>query len=459
MSWQSTTDPECHTDRTGSPIESVIVPRRRDVGGFDVMRALPSAERRAVGPFVFFDQFGPLQLIQGRSLEVRPHPHIGLATVTYLFAGKIMHRDSLGTVQPIQPGEVNWMTAGHGIVHSERTSDAGNPPGAELFGIQTWVALPKSHEEIEPAFAHHARVELPEVEGNGFWSRIILGSCFGRSSPVATFADPVYVDCRLDAGSRLLLPAEIEERAVSIGLRGTSSGQATLRSRYPRRVHAPRRSCLDRRCRHTLHSHRWTQAGRPANCLVEFCFLFPGTDRSGESGLARGTLCAGARRQGVHSLAGVSESATTSVCCSSFPESPDCKRRSKKEATVVEKLLANYAPQAYAILRIVVGLLFLCHGLQKVFGLFGGTSVPFFSLLGVAGITEIIGGTLITLGFFTGTVAFILSGEMAVAYFMGHFPASFWPIQNQGEPAVLFCFIFLYMATQGSGIWSFDAAR
>ena len=215
MSWQSTTDPECHTDRTGSPIESVIVPRRRDVGGFDVMRALPSAERRAVGPFVFFDQFGPLQLIQGRSLEVRPHPHIGLATVTYLLAGKIMHRDSLGTVQPIQPGEVNWMTAGHGIVHSERTSDAGNPPGAELFGIQTWVALPKSHEEIEPAFAHHARVELPEVAGNGFWGRIILGSCFGRSSPVATFADPVYVDCRLDAGSRLLLPAEIEERAVS----------------------------------------------------------------------------------------------------------------------------------------------------------------------------------------------------------------------------------------------------
>jgi len=193
----------------------VIVPRRRDVGGFDVMRALPSAERRAVGPFVFFDQFGPLQLIQGRSLEVRPHPHIGLATVTYLLAGKIMHRDSLGTVQPIQPGEVNWMTAGHGIVHSERTSDAGNPPGAELFGIQTWVALPKSHEEIEPAFAHHARVELPEVARNGFWGRIILGSCFGRSSPVATFADPVYVDCRLDAGSRLLLPAEIEERAVS----------------------------------------------------------------------------------------------------------------------------------------------------------------------------------------------------------------------------------------------------
>src|SRR5215510_10319100 len=216
VSWQATTDPECIVESTGGPIDTVIVPRRRDVGGFDVMRALPSAERRAVGPFVFFDQFGPLQLIQGKSLEVRPHPHIGLATVTYLFAGKIMHRDNLGTVQPIQPGEVNWMTAGRGIVHSERTSDAGNPAGAELFGIQTWVALPKSREETPPAFAHHAQAELPVMEGEGIWSRIILGTWFGRSSPVVTFADPVYIDCLLSAGARVLLPTEIEERAVSI---------------------------------------------------------------------------------------------------------------------------------------------------------------------------------------------------------------------------------------------------
>ena len=216
MSWQATTEPECVVDRTGPLIESVILPHPRDVGGFDVMRALPSAECRAVGPFVFFDQFGPLQLIEGRSLEVRPHPHIGLATVTYLFAGKIMHRDSLGTVQPIQPGEVNWMTAGRGIVHSERTSDAGNPLGAELFGLQTWVALPKAREEIEPAFAHHACHELPETEGEGVWSRIILGKCLGRSAPVVTYGDPVYADCRLDRGARLSLPAEIEERAVSI---------------------------------------------------------------------------------------------------------------------------------------------------------------------------------------------------------------------------------------------------
>ena len=216
MSWQPTTDPECIINQTGSPIETVIVPSRRDVGGFDVMRALPSAERRAVGPFVFFDQFGPLQLINGRSLEVRPHPHIGLATVTYLFAGKIMHRDSLGTVQSIQPGEVNWMTAGRGIVHSERTSQADNPPGAELFGLQTWVALPKAHEEIEPGFAHHAHTQLPEIEGEGIWNRVILGSCFGRSSPVVTYGDPVYVDCRLDAGARFSLPLEIEERGISV---------------------------------------------------------------------------------------------------------------------------------------------------------------------------------------------------------------------------------------------------
>ncbi len=216
MSWQPTIEPKCIIDQTPLPIDALIVPRRRDVGGFDVMRALPSTERQGVGPFVFLDQFGPLQLIQGRSLEVRPHPHIGLATVTYLITGKIMHRDSLGTVQPIQPGEVNWMTAGRGIVHSERTSDAGNPPGAEVFGIQTWVALPKAREEIEPAFAHHECVELPEVEGEGIWSRIVLGSCFKRLSPVVTYGDPVYVDCCLNAESRVSLPGEIEERAVSI---------------------------------------------------------------------------------------------------------------------------------------------------------------------------------------------------------------------------------------------------
>ena len=209
-----TKNTERRANHAGGVIESVIAPRRRDVGDVDVRRALPSAECKTVGPFVFFDQFGPLTLTEGLSLEVRPHPHIGLATITYLFAGAIMHRDSLGSVQPIHPGEVNWMTAGRGIVHSERTSDAGNPPGAELFGIQTWVALPRAKEEMEPAFAHHARDELPEIEGEGICSRVILGAVFEHRSPVVTVGDPVCVDCRLEVGARMALPAHIEERGV-----------------------------------------------------------------------------------------------------------------------------------------------------------------------------------------------------------------------------------------------------
>ena len=214
MSWQSTTDPECHTDLTGSPIESVIVPRRRDVGGFDVMRALPSAERRAVGPFVFFDQFGPLQLIQGRSLEVRPHPHIGLATVTYLFAGKIMHRDSLNTVQPIQPGEVNWMTAGRGIAHSERSDAALRKQRQKLYGIQIWVALPKQHEETAPDFTHYGATVLPVIEGEGKTIRLIAGSLFGRQSPVKTFSTLFYADVSLQQGASVSLGNQHEERAI-----------------------------------------------------------------------------------------------------------------------------------------------------------------------------------------------------------------------------------------------------
>ena len=220
-------------------VEHVIKPKRRDVGGFDVRRALPAAECRAVGPFVFFDQFGPLQLNQGRSLEVRPHPHIGLATITYLFAGTIMHRDSLGTVQPIRPGEVNWMTAGRGIVHSERSSDAGNPVGVELFGIQTWVALPRAEEEMGPAFAHHSCEELPEITGEGIWSRVILGAVFDRRSPVITVGDPVYVDFRVDASARMALPGAVEECGVfvvsgrlDVGGRRLESGMlAVLRPR------------------------------------------------------------------------------------------------------------------------------------------------------------------------------------------------------------------------------------
>src|ERR687897_609983 len=171
-------------------LENVIVTRQRDlVDGFKVRRALPSARRRMVGPFIFLDQMGPEILRDGRGLDVAPHPHIGLATVTYLFEGELMHRDSLGTVQPIRPGEVNWMTAGRGIAHSERTPAAARRGDSGLFGIQSWVALPLGDEESAPDFAHHEAAELPVVEGEGKRVRLIAGSLYGARSPVRTLSE------------------------------------------------------------------------------------------------------------------------------------------------------------------------------------------------------------------------------------------------------------------------------
>ena len=190
-----------------------IVPRVRDLGeGFQVRRALPEAAHRQVGPFVFFDQMGPTRLEPGRGLDVRPHPHIGLATVTYLFEGEILHRDSLGSVVPIRPAEVNWMTAGRGIVHSERTPPALRAAGPSLFGIQTWIALPEADEECEPAFSHHEG--LPEVQESGVTMRLILGDVLGLASPVPTFSPIFYADVGMAAGSRFALPAAHEERAI-----------------------------------------------------------------------------------------------------------------------------------------------------------------------------------------------------------------------------------------------------
>ncbi len=198
-------------------LEMVILTRVREiVDGFKVRRALPVARRRMVGPFIFLDQMGPEVLRAGSGLDVAPHPHIGLATVTYLFQGELMHRDGLGTVQPIRPGELNWMTAGRGIAHSERTPQEMRLSGSPLFGIQSWVALPKKYEESEPAFAHHGIYELPVIEGEGKHVVLIAGSLFGAQSPVQTLSEMFYADITLVEGSRLPLPSEHEERAAYI---------------------------------------------------------------------------------------------------------------------------------------------------------------------------------------------------------------------------------------------------
>lgn len=192
-----------------------IVPRVHDLGeGFQVRRALPSRECRSVGPFVFFDQMGPVRLAPGRGLDVRPHPHIGLATVTYLFEGEILHRDSLGSVQAIRPGEVNWMIAGRGIAHSERTAPELRAGGPVLSGIQVWVALPREDEECEPGFAHHEG--LPVLEDNGVTVRLVLGDLLGMSSPVEILSPTFYADVSLTAGRRMVLPSQPDERALYV---------------------------------------------------------------------------------------------------------------------------------------------------------------------------------------------------------------------------------------------------
>lgn len=198
-------------------VESIILPPVRDLGdGFSVRRALPSAHRRMVGPFIFFDQMGPAAFQSGEGLDVRPHPHIGLATVTYLLEGEILHRDSVGSVQAIRPGEVNWMTAGSGIVHSERTSPETRAAGAPLFGLQTWVALPAGHEEATAGFVHHKAEAIPKTDADGVAMTVIVGRHDGLISPVATFSDMVYADIALAPGARYQLRAEHVERAIYV---------------------------------------------------------------------------------------------------------------------------------------------------------------------------------------------------------------------------------------------------
>jgi redox-sensitive bicupin YhaK (pirin superfamily) len=183
MSWQPAKDADTATPGSCPPVEIEIIPRSRDLGGFEVRRVLPSSRRRMIGPFIFFDQMGPATLTAGTGIDVRPHPHIGLSTVTWLFEGEIMHRDSLGSEQPIRPGEVNWMTAGSGIAHSERTPAALRPDGPRLYGLQTWLALPQPHEETAPAFEHFKADKMPRIEGDGVAMTLIAGSGWGKRSP------------------------------------------------------------------------------------------------------------------------------------------------------------------------------------------------------------------------------------------------------------------------------------
>lgn len=214
MSWLPAQDPECQQDGCPEAIETIVIPRTGDLGGFEVRRALPSSSRRTVGPFIFFDQMGPGEFISGHGLDVRPHPHIGLATLTYLFDGSIDHADSLGYHETIYPGDINLMKAGSGIVHSERTGPDVRKNPSRLFGIQSWIALPKDREEDECTFTQFKKPEIPVIEEDGRMMRIIAGSFEGVTSPVQMPSPTLYFDVRLKAGQRFSIPADYEERAI-----------------------------------------------------------------------------------------------------------------------------------------------------------------------------------------------------------------------------------------------------
>lgn len=216
MSWNPTLDPGCPDDVGVDAIETLIVPRARDIGGFEVRRALPAPKRQMVGPFIFFDQAGPAEFLTGQGIDVRPHPHIGLGTVTYLYRGEFHHRDSTGADQVIRPGALNWMVAGKGVTHSERTPAAARQGPSSLFGIQTWIALPENHEDDAPFFEHHGEAALPEITDTGITARLILGHAYGAKAPATLYSDTFYLDVVLAPGARFPLPDDHEDRGVYI---------------------------------------------------------------------------------------------------------------------------------------------------------------------------------------------------------------------------------------------------
>jgi redox-sensitive bicupin YhaK (pirin superfamily) len=216
MSWNPALEPSCPTGDAVDAIEMLIIPRARDLGGFEVRRALPAPKRQMVGPFIFFDQMGPADLVTGQGIDVRPHPHIGLATVTYLFRGEFQHRDSVGSDQLIYPGAVNWMVAGRGVTHSERTTAAARQHPNSIFGIQTWVALPEAAEDAEAGFEHAGKDALPVLESEGVKARLILGTAWGERAPVKVFNEMFYADVELAPGARVPLPDGHEDRGLYV---------------------------------------------------------------------------------------------------------------------------------------------------------------------------------------------------------------------------------------------------
>ncbi|QXI65208.1 Putative quercetin 2,3-dioxygenase [Paracoccus marcusii] len=216
MSWNPALTPGCPDAVGADAIETLIIPRTRDLGGFEVRRALPAPRRQMVGPFIFFDQMGPAEFLTDQGIDVRPHPHIGLGTVTYLYRGSFQHQDSTGADQIITPGALNWMVAGRGVTHSERSPDAVRAGPSSLLGIQTWIALPETHEDIAPSFEHHAADALPEIRDQGIEARLILGRAYGETAPATMHSDTFYLDVTLAARARFPLPVDHEDRGIYI---------------------------------------------------------------------------------------------------------------------------------------------------------------------------------------------------------------------------------------------------
>ncbi|SEO90492.1 pirin family protein [Aquisalimonas asiatica] len=216
MSWNPALTPGCPDEIGVDAIETLIIPRARDLGGFEVRRALPAPKRQMVGPFIFFDQVGPAEFLTGSGIDVRPHPHIGLGTVTYLYDGDLHHRDSLGTDQVIRPGALNWMVAGRGVTHSERTSVASREQASNLFGIQTWVALPEGQEEMVPIFEHHGQDRLPVIEDDGVRVQLLLGDAYGERAPATLYSEAFYADVQLAPGALFPLPDNHEDRGIYV---------------------------------------------------------------------------------------------------------------------------------------------------------------------------------------------------------------------------------------------------